>query len=231
MHWQWLHDYHLFLFDFDGLLVDSEPLHFAAYKRLCQQEGCEWVWSFERYCKAAHLNATSLKEELLQDYPKLTKHSWEILYEKKKKNFDEILNEATVELMPGALELLTKLHEEKIAHCVVTHSSKKHIDLMRKKQPLLNTIPHWFTREDYTNPKPSPDGYLKAISTLYQKGKIIGFEDSIKGLESLKQTEALPVLVADKKHPLLKETAPSNEYIHLSSLEELSSISTLQLAT
>lgn len=36
---EWTQDYHLFLFDFDGLLVDTEALHLEAYRRMCAEKG------------------------------------------------------------------------------------------------------------------------------------------------------------------------------------------------
>ena len=42
----WISNYDLFLFDLDGLLVDTEKLHFEAYKRLCSRFGYELAWDF-----------------------------------------------------------------------------------------------------------------------------------------------------------------------------------------
>ena len=33
----WIKKYQLFLFDFDGLLVNTEEMHFLAYKQMCEK--------------------------------------------------------------------------------------------------------------------------------------------------------------------------------------------------
>jgi beta-phosphoglucomutase len=106
--------------------------------------------------------------------------------------------------MPGVEDLLNHLQKHHIARCVVTNSFRQQVELIRSKLPLLNTIPHWITREDYKNPKPHPEGYLKAIELYGKKGgKVVGFEDTVRGLEALRQTSALPVLICSEHHPLL----------------------------
>ena len=81
--------------------------------------------------------------------------------------------------------------------CVVTHSPQTLVDVLRKQHPILNTIPHWITRHDYTQPKPHPEGYLMAIKRFAgANDQIIGFEDTPRGIEALMQTTALPVLIS-----------------------------------
>jgi len=63
----------------------------------------------------------------------------------------------------------------------------------------LATIPHWITRYDYTHPKPHPECYETAIDKFAKADdRIIGFEDTVRGLRALQATRALPVLIC---HP------------------------------
>ncbi len=81
--------------------------------------------------------------------------------------------------MPGVEELLKELIELKSKRAVVTNSTKEQIETIKELLPLLKSIPLWITREDYENPKPAPDGYLKAMEVLADSGdRVIGFEDS-----------------------------------------------------
>ncbi|MES2345404.1 MAG: HAD family phosphatase [Chlamydiota bacterium] len=196
---EWIHKFDLFLFDFDGLLVDTERLHYQAYLFLCYNHGFELGWDFERYCKIAHSDAHALRKALYNEFPDLLKEQpdFRVLYEEKKRIYIEILKERTLELMPGAAELLTALAGAGIRRIIATHSPKEQIDIIRAKQPLLLSIPDVITREDYENPKPAPDAYLTAIAKVSKPGdRIIGFEDSLRGLTALQATPALPVLIA-----------------------------------
>ena len=160
----WIHRYQLFLFDFDGLLVNTEEIHYMAYKRMCKGRGFELPWDFPKYCHIAHYTAEGIRDNMYTDIPGLYAHepNWKVLYEEKKKAILDLLNEGAVHTMPGVDDLLRALEKASIPRCVVTHSPAEIIEIVRKKNPILNTIPHWITREHYTHPKPNPECYLKA---------------------------------------------------------------------
>lgn len=217
---RWIRDFQLFLFDFDGLLVDTEGLHYQAYVNMMARRGYRLEWSFARYNEMAHLNATAIKEGLYAEFPDL-EPNWDLLYAEKKQAYFDLLATGQIRLMPGVERLLRALEKEKIRRCVVTHSVLEQTLLIRKWLPVLNTIPKWVTREDYDQPKPHPECYLRAIQLYGQPGdQIIGFEDSIRGLQALQGTSALPVLVCPSHHPLL-EMALQGNAIYFESLDQI----------
>lgn len=204
---QWINRYQLFLFDFDGLLVNTEHIHYQAYLTMCARRGYSLKWSFYRYSDAAHHKATDLRDQIYAEFPALQAEepSWSVLYEEKKQIFIDLVNEGAVHLMSGAADILKALQEANINRAVVTHSALALIHLIRQQNPLLNTIPHWITREHYTIPKPHPECYQKAISLLAKPGdRIIGFEDSPRGLNALMETEATPILICPPDSPYLQ---------------------------
>lgn len=211
--------FQFFLFDFDGLLVNTEHIHFQAYINMLSQEGYRLNWDFAQYCELAHINSDALKNQIYAEFPDLDP-DWQRLYETKKRMYMDLIQSGKVELMPGVEKLLSLLEEKKIRSCVVTNSFLPQILAIRSRLPILKTLPHWITREDYEAPKPSPEGYLRAIAMYGQKGdRIIGFEDSIRGLRALQQTPAVSVLICPSHHPLL-ETIASEDVMHYESLEE-----------
>lgn len=214
----WITKFQLFLFDFDGLLVNTEHLHFAAYCQMLERRGYKVDWSFRQFCQLAHLNSESLRERIYQDFPDI-EPDFRILYAEKKAIYQELIANGKLSLMPGSEALLLELQKKDIRRCVVTNSPLEQISLIRSKIPALQTIPHWITREDYSKAKPDPECYLKAISLYGKSGdKIIGFEDSIRGLKALQNTPALPCLVCPDDHPLL-EMALSPSVAHFTSLD------------
>ena len=154
---------------------------------MCANHGFNLSWNFSTYCNYAHFSATGIQEEICSLFPQILKRTtWEALYQEKKEVYLTILNECSVSLMAGVELLLKWLEIEEIPCCVVTHSPLRQTLLIREQIPLLKTIPHWVTREDYTRPKPASEGYLTAIER-HGNGvtSIVGFEDSKKGLASL----------------------------------------------
>lgn len=198
-------DYQLYLFDFDGLLVDTEQLHYAAYLEMSRRNGCPLSWDFARFCQEAHSKAMGFFDGLLKEYPDALERgkTREELYEEKKKIYVELLQSTPLELMAGVEAFLESLESRRAKMAVVTNSPKAQIELIKKALPVLQKIPVWVTREMYKEAKPSPEGYLKAIALLAEPGdKIIGFEDSLKGLKALLAAEVDSVLIcpADQKH-------------------------------
>lgn len=200
---QWINDYQLVLFDFDGLLVNTEELHYKAYQRMCAKHGVVLDWGFDNYCKIAHYDSEGLSEQLYQLYPKLKEQpSWDVLYAEKKQAMVDLLNEGAAKMMPGVEKLLTALQDASVARCVVTHSASELINVVRRQYPIFDTIPVWITREHYVKPKPDPECYQTAITRLAKPSdKIVGFEDTPRGLKALLGTRAKPVLICEMKYP------------------------------
>jgi HAD superfamily hydrolase (TIGR01509 family) len=216
----WIHHFQLFLFDFDGLLVDTESLHYQAYRDALAKRGFKLDWDFLQFCGAAHLDAEALKRELCSQFSSLSL-DWVDFYKEKKTIYLELVSKGGVKLMPGVEALLKALEKANIRRCIVTNSFHEQILLISSQIPILQTIPKWITREVYNKPKPSSECYLKAIELYAEAGdKIVGFEDSIRGLEALKGTPALPILICSSLHPLLP-VAQSSGVIHFESFEKL----------
>ena len=97
---QSLSSYDLFLFDFDGLLVDTEKLHYLAYKRSCAENGVDLKWSFEEYASYSLFSADGLKNNLIKEFPLLS--DWAPFYQNKARCYIEILHDSPIDLMPGA---------------------------------------------------------------------------------------------------------------------------------
>lgn len=209
---RWIREFQLFLFDLDGLLVNTEEIHYLAYKRMCADRGVDLTWDFAYYCGLAHYSSEGVKEQLEVQYPQLfaSEPRWEVLYKEKKQAVIDLLNEGAVHPMPGVEKLLRELEKAGIPRCVVTHSADELVAISRRKNPILNTIPVWFTREHYTHPKPHPECYLKAIEALAKPNdKIIGFEDTPRGIKALQQTRAKPVLISTIKYPEIPDFVAS----------------------
>lgn len=220
---QWIHNYQLFLFDFDGLLVNTEELHYQAYCQMCADRGTPLPWDFCRYSAAAHHTAEGLREQIYDTLPSLFSQepNWLVLYAEKRRNYLNLLNSGAVKLMPGAQALLENLEQSNILHCVVTHSPLESIAIIRDQHPSLKSIPHWITRENYSQPKPDPECYITAINRYAKPGdRIIGFEDVPRGLKALQQTQAKAVLICPSSAPYLTDIDGTAHYSSFESITE-----------
>lgn len=204
----WIHNFDLLLFDFDGLLVDTEELHYQAYQRLCANYKETLPWTFDEYCNIAHLSSEKLQQALRDEVPGMfiKEPSWEVLYAFKKSSYDALLREGQLKFMPGVIELLEELNRVGKPRAIVTHSARPFIEFIGDQLPLLKTIPLWITRENYNLSKPAPDPYLKALEMFeIPAANAIGFEDSPRGLESLQKAKVPAVLINRKPHASLQK--------------------------
>ncbi len=221
---KWIHNYQLFLFDFDGLLVNTEELHFAAYVQMCKQRGFELKWTLHRFFGAAHFNATGLRDAIYAEFPELhaQEPKWEVLYAEKKQAYMQLLKSGKLALMPGVAPLLKALEQANIKRCVVTNSTAEQIERIKELLPELGSIAHWITREFYTHAKPDPECYQKAVMQLaVPQDRVIGFEDSLRGFQALTGAGVKGVLIAPLAHPQSK-ILPKG-IIHFESFEEIPS--------
>lgn len=225
----WTKNYQLFLFDFDGLLVNTEALHLESYQRMCLERGHVLDLDLATYNRVAQFDATGPSKAIYAKFPELKKIDWEVLRGRKNQIYLELVQKGEIELMPGVEPLLLLLQQKNIPHCVVTHSKPEQIAPLRRKFPLLDQIPHWITRQDYSQPKPHPECYLKAIKMLAKPGdQIIGFEDSPKGLQALLAAGCNAVMVNPffTKEEILKLTG--SDFFHFTTLVDLQGIDDLK---
>ena len=221
----WIQDYQLILFDFDGLLVNTEKLHFKAYKNMLAAHGLKLPWTFHDFCEIAHYSSDGLQKEIYRIFPQFKKMEpeWKLPYQEKKQAFLDLVDEG-VELMNGARELITALHTRGVKMCVVTHSAKVLVDKIRLQNPILDIIPYWLTREDYSHAKPNPECYITAINRYAApEDKIIGFEDAPRGLMALMETRAQPVIVCEISYPELPQFIKKG-VVRLKSLHDLTTL-------
>jgi len=204
---EWLDQFDLLCFDFDGLLVNTEDLHYEAYKDMLLRHGYNLPWSFQAYCLEAHVSTSFLRNAVYGLFPDLEKiePNWETLRQEKNFIYQRLIASHHIKLMDGVSELLKKIKSNDVRACVVTNSTLEQIEQIRAVLPELNIIKHWFTREDYDRSKPKPDGYLKALDKLAKPGdKVIGFEDTMKGVNALIGAKITPILIWPTSYPPLQ---------------------------
>ena len=219
-----IENYDLVFFDFDGLLVNTEHLHYLAYQRMCSSRGKHLDWDFIKYCLIAHGSSEGLRQEIYANFPDLYEKepNWAILYAEKKEAYQKIIREGHVKLMPGVDKILMLLKEKGIRTCVVTNSFFEQIDEIRSQIPLLQILNCWITREDYQCPKPSPDPYIAARKKYAKQGdQILGFEDSLRGWQSLNTAEIEGVVISDCLHISFQEQLMQKKVVQFSSFDEL----------
>lgn len=207
-------EFDAFLFDLDGTLINTEPLHHAAWMQTVELHGFKLDWSFEEYLSHALLSRPHLFKTIYQKCPGLEQltSDGEELRRQKIAVYERLLVSSPPQWMPGArpfLELL-KAHNKEMV--MVTNSPKKHVDQYTHCS-FGNYFNNIFTIEDFEHPKPHPAGYLKALNAVKKPtGSCLVFEDSLKGIQSANSAGVKALLVASniyKKSASIPDSVPS----------------------
>jgi len=170
------------IFDLDGTLVDSEPLHGKAWLDVLAQQGLhfEWKWfeqwigSSDRFL-AEHVIANHQVELTVPQLQTLKREAYYALVAK------------DLQLFPGvmeALEFFTKILPVGLA----TSSSATDVEAVFKAQPIAHLF-HTIVHADHVMPnlKPKPDPYLLATRNLSVKPqRAVALEDSVAGVKASK---------------------------------------------
>lgn len=165
------------LIDLDGTIINSSKSHYLAYVMALEELGLSFI-DFTEWQKI-------ISNGNINNYFKLNYDSEMINTIKlKKKHFMKMQDD--ISFTNNSEVFLRKLIDNNINFAVVTNTDRETVDIIKSKFPLLNEIKNWVTREDYTNAKPSGDGYKYAMMKYYlNEPHIIGIEDTNVGFESL----------------------------------------------
>ncbi len=178
------------LFDLDGTLLDSEGLHYGAFRQAMNEYG----YDFDQLAKSKHYQGSFKK--LFQDI------GHELAFNEAK--FDEIY-ERKVELtlaaagtesdkIEGIVSFLELLTERGIPLAVVTNSEREYANYVLQAHELAPYFQYMVTGNDVTTPKPSPLGYLQAAQLLnIAPTDALVFENSDVGIQAGKAA-GMPVI-------------------------------------
>jgi HAD superfamily hydrolase (TIGR01509 family) len=173
--------YEAILFDFDGVLVDSEPVHLACWMEVLAPFGShmDWPTCCERYIGVDdRLMIEGLCREV--DPPVPFEQAW-ARYPDKKQLFEDRMHQPGV-IAPEMAEMLAELRRTyRIA--VVTSSGRSEVEPMLRAAGLLDLVDATVFGGEAARPKPAPDPYLLAARRLNVRSALV-VEDSPAGLAS-----------------------------------------------
>jgi HAD superfamily hydrolase (TIGR01509 family) len=171
--------YDAILFDFDGVLVDSEPVHFECWKEVLAPLGVNLPWeTYAATCigVADREMIHGFARELGVDFDRLWAE-----YPRKKELF-RARNEAAVQFYPETLALIREMAAVyKLA--VVSSSARVEIEPVIVRGGIRDCFSAMVCGSEVPRLKPAPDPYLKAAELL-AAAKPLVIEDSAAGEQS-----------------------------------------------
>lgn len=171
-------------FDMDGVLVNTEPVHYEIWKQVFGEFGV--TIDYEHYKGCIGSNHQYLYELIRQGYGVDFRERPEVL-ERFKELKDQYIMQKGLPEIPGAAEVVRSLKEKGYHMAIVSSSPLKYIKLVAERMGLLECFEQFFSGEGISHPKPAPDIYLNAAKAFgTEPAECVVLEDSENGSRAAK---------------------------------------------
>lgn len=199
------------IFDFDGVIVDSERLHWAAFNAVMQPRGKTIAWPeyIETYIGFDDRDAFRCA------FPDLGSAELAELIEAKAAAFQNLLESDGAAALPGAVELIKHLSGQ-LPIAICSGALREDIVPIIGKLGVADAFDQIVTADDTHISKPDPAPYLLAKERLGVESGI-AIEDTPAGIASAKGA-GLKVLAVTNSYP---KDALTQADVILDSLEGL----------
>jgi HAD superfamily hydrolase (TIGR01509 family) len=167
-----------YLFDCDGTIADSMPLHFVAWNRALAEWGC--VFEEDLFYAWGGMPAAEIIATLNRRY-KLSMQVDEVAMHKERLYREEL---PRLKAVPEVLEHIEHSHG-RIPFAVVSGSTRDSVTASLKALGLLERFDALVCAGDYARSKPHPEPFLLAAKRLgIAPERCLVFEDTEMGIQS-----------------------------------------------
>ncbi len=180
------------LFDHDGTLVDSEPIHYQLWTQVLDRYGVTMSEEvFNSVCAGMPTLANAIDLVKRYDLPVQAEN----LAEEKHTITKEFLAENAYPLMPGVQEAIQALLEQGLTLAIVTGANQHSVGATVRTYSFDRHFACVISADDVQKSKPAPDCYLLALEKLgLHPEECLAIEDTEHGLKAAAQA-GIPCVV------------------------------------
>jgi beta-phosphoglucomutase len=172
-----------FIFDLDGVIVDTAKYHFLAWQKIASELGIEFTPEHNEHLKGVS-RVRSL--DIILELGKINasqedKNKW--LIQKNEDYLSYLVNMNQSEVLEGVLPILQFLKEKK--QLIALGSASKNARPILEKTNIIQYFDAIVDGNDVINAKPDPEVFLQAAKLLNVNPEdAIVFEDSVAGIQA-----------------------------------------------
>lgn len=187
-----------FIFDLDGVIVDTAKYHFLAWRNLANSLGFEFTEEHNELLKGVS-RVRSLEILLNIGKVELSDEEKEKFLVQKNTEYLGYVNKMTSEeILPGINELLDYLDANSIKYAL--GSASKNAPLILEKVGIYNRFTAIVDGNDVSKAKPDPEVFLIGAKKLNMHPEnCIVVEDAIAGVEAANAANMLSIGIGDAK--------------------------------
>lgn len=187
-----------FIFDLDGVIVDTAKYHFLAWQRLASQLGIEFTPEHNEELKGVS-RVRSLDIILALGNIEATqedKNQWLIQKNEDYLSYIEDIDQS--EILPGILMVLNYLKENK--QNIVLGSASKNARPILEKTDIIHYFDAIVDGNDVTHAKPDPEVFLQGAKKMNAiPTNCIVFEDSVAGIQAANVANMISIGIGQKE--------------------------------
>lgn len=179
----------------DGLMLDTEIIHFKTWMMYAQKYGFKYdITKRHRYAGMTDKQVVSALSKDMGDAEKASQMRHEILEERKR-----IFSDPKISLKKdGLIELLDYLDSNNISYAIASSSGRDRINYLLEKEGILQRFNVIVSGDDVGKSKPAPDVFLKVIEIMnISKDEAIILEDSENGYIAAKESGINYMIIPD----------------------------------
>jgi beta-phosphoglucomutase len=172
------------IFDMDGVIVDTEPVHYYAYQQHFKH--LDIVVPDEMYATFTGNSTKNVYERVKETFN--LDHDVEGLVNHKREIFNNAFDDKEdLDLLPGVKDLIVDLHTNGFQLILASSSAKVTIARIFERFGLYLYFSHIVSGEDFPKSKPHPAIFEHAASlSVAPKEQCIVIEDSTNGIRAAK---------------------------------------------
>lgn len=188
----------LFIFDLDGVLIDSRYTHFETLNRSLSELDDRYVISWEEHLSVFDGLPTSKKLSMLTETKNLPQELHQQVWENKQKHTIQYFSKLKRD--EELIEFFRTIKENGINISVASNSVRNTVKIILLKLGLLEFVDYFVSNEDVSRNKPFPEMYWKCMTALncIPKNTII-IEDSHIGRKGAIDSGANLIAVENRK--------------------------------
>ena len=174
-----------FLFDLDGVIVDTAVFHFQAWRRLAQKLGGDFTEEQNEQLKGVS-RVDSLKKIIEWTGATVSDDEFQTLMVRKNEWYLELVQGlGPQDALPGALDFLQTAYDQGIK--IALGSASKNAPMILEKLGITPLFTAIIDGNNVVNGKPHPEVFLKGAQALgLEPSECVVSEDSIAGVQAAK---------------------------------------------
>ena len=187
-----------FIFDLDGVIVDTAKYHYLAWKNLANSLGFNFTEAQNEQLKGVS-RVASLEILLQLGNVTLSEEKKQTLLIEKNKEYLEYVHQMTSdEILPGVNRMLTFLETNNIKFAL--GSASKNAPLILEKVGLIHRFSAIVDGNDVSKAKPNPEVFLIGAEKINMKPEnCVVIEDAIAGVQAANSANMISIGIGDAK--------------------------------